>query len=104
MCIRDSYIAQQSGLVVACQVGDFSSDFPCCRQTTSRDAINEKLDALVKFEIANLRAYEIVLIDHETAIRALADYSGQSAEYVEAVSYTHLLIHGIEHCLGLADL
>ncbi len=81
------YIAQQSGLVVACQVGDFSSDFPCCRQTTSRDAINEKRDALVKFEIANLRAYEIFLNDHETAIRALADYSGQSAEYVEAVMY-----------------
>ena len=46
-----------------------------------------KTDALVKFEIANLRAYEIFLNDHETAIRALADYSGQSAEYVEVVMY-----------------
>lgn len=81
------YIAQQSGLVVANRVSEFFADFPCCRQTTSRSAITEKRDALVKFEVANLRAYEVFINDHETAINALVAYSGQPAEYVEAIMY-----------------
>lgn len=81
------YIAQQSGLVVTAQAGDFFADFPCCRQTTSRAAIAEKRDALVKFEIANLRAYEVFINDHATAIDALAAYSGQPNQYVEAIMY-----------------
>ncbi len=30
------YIAEKSGLVVTAHAADFVSDFPCCRQTTSR--------------------------------------------------------------------
>ncbi len=81
------YVAEQSGAYVAFQVGDFESDFPCCRQTTSRTAVSEKRDALVKFETALLRAYEVYLNDRETTIEALVEYSGQDEAYVEAIMY-----------------
>ncbi len=81
------YVAEQGGAHVAFQVGDFESDFPCCRQTASRTAVNEKRDALVRFEMAALRAYATYLNDKETTIAALTAYSGQDEAYVEAVMY-----------------
>lgn len=81
------YVAEQGGAHVAFQVGDFESDFPCCRQTASRTAVNEKRDALVKFEMAALKAYVTYLNDRETAIKTLAAYSGQEEAYVEAIMY-----------------
>jgi len=81
------YIAIQSGLDVGFQVGDFESDFPCCRQTASRTAVTEKRDALVRFEMAALRGYMTYLNDHETTIETLAAYSGQDEAYVEAIMY-----------------
>jgi NitT/TauT family transport system substrate-binding protein len=81
------YIAQKSGLAVAATAGDFVPDFPCCRQTTSYKTLTNKRDALVKFETAVLRGYETYMTDKETTINALAKYSGQDNEYVEAVMY-----------------
>lgn len=81
------YVAEQSGLHAAFQVGDFESDFPCCRQTASRTAVTEKRDALVRFEMAALRAYVTYLNDRETTIKTLAKYSGQDESYVEAIMY-----------------
>ena len=81
------YIARQSGAEVAFAVGDYMPEFPCCRQTASRTSVTEKHDALVKFEIAELRAYEIYLKDKETTIQILAEYSGQPEDYIEAIMY-----------------
>ena len=81
------YIAQKSGLAVAFQPAEFSPDFPCCRQTTSRKALMEKHDALVKFMTANLRGYQTLMTDKETSVGVLANYSGQDAAYVENVIY-----------------
>lgn len=81
------YIAQKSGLVVAAKAGDFVKDFPCCRQTTSYATLTNKRDALVKFEIAALRAYETYSMDKKASIEALVDYCGQDAKYVEAIMY-----------------
>lgn len=81
------YVAEQGGLNVAFQVGDFEADFPCCRQTASRTAVNDKRDALVRFEMAALKAYVTYLNDKETTLKTLAKYSGQEESYVEAVMY-----------------
>lgn len=62
-------------------------DFPCCRQTTNRNAFDTKKSALVKFEIANLRGLCDINKDKEGTIVTIMDNSGQSAEYVEATMY-----------------
>lgn len=79
------YIAEQSGLAVARRVGEFEADFPCCRQTTSRNTLETKRDALVAYQVANLRAYAVYLNDQAAATAALMNYSGQPEEYVTAV-------------------
>lgn len=81
------YIAKKSGLEVAFYPVDFIPDFPCCRQTTSRRALNEKRDAFVKFMIANLRGYQLLMTDKKSSIAALVEYSGQDADYVENVIF-----------------
>lgn len=81
------YVAIQAGLVVEGRVGDFVADFPCCRQTTSRQAFTTKRDALVKFEMANLRAYDVFLNDKGAALDALVAHSGQPRDFVEAIMY-----------------
>ena len=62
-------------------------EFPCCRQSTNRKAFEEKRSALIKFEIANLRAYADIVNDHDKTIASLVAYSGQPEEYVENVIY-----------------
>ena len=81
------YIAKKAGLDVAGRVGEYVSDFPCCRQTTSGSAITNKRDALVKFEVAVLRGLETYMNDHDATVKALAEYSGQDEEYVKAIMY-----------------
>lgn len=80
-------IAKQQGLSVVLQIGDLMPDAVCCRQTTSQAVIDEKRDALVRFEIANLRAYLLCWEDHKTAIQKLMAYSGQDEEYVDYCLY-----------------
>lgn len=81
------YIAQKSGLNVAYHVGDFEADFPCCRQSASPEAYANKKDALIKFETALLRAYNIFLNDKDTAVKALCAYSGQDEDYINAIFF-----------------
>ncbi|MDD4715671.1 MAG: ABC transporter substrate-binding protein [Oscillospiraceae bacterium] len=81
------YIGNQSGLKVVGTVRQFVPHYPCCRQFCSRSAYDNKRDALVKFEIAQLRGYEYYLTEKESTIKILAEYSGQGADYVEASMY-----------------
>lgn len=83
------YIAEQGGKAAVAFRPDelIGTEFPCCRQTTNRTAFEEKRSALIKFEIANLRAYADIQNDHEGTIAALVEYSGQDSEYVESVIY-----------------
>ena len=91
MCFVNSgfgYVAKQGGKVdVAFRVGDFVNNFPCCRMTTSRAAMNDKASALTKFMIGCLRGYEVIQNDPEKTIQCLAEYSGQDEAYVENVIY-----------------
>ena len=63
-------------------------DFPCCRQSTNRTAFEEKKSALVKFEIANLRALCDINTDKEGSIATIVANSGQSEDYVESTMYS----------------
>lgn len=81
------YVGMQQGLVTSMQVGSLKPDFPCCRQTTSMNDIENKASALCKFMIAELRGQEFLESNKEQAIQDLANYSGQSVEYVENVIY-----------------
>ena len=63
-------------------------DFPCCRQTTNRTAFETKKSALVKFEIANLRALRDINEDKEGTIATIMNNSGQPEDYVEATMYS----------------
>ncbi len=81
------YVAIRAGLVVDGHVGDFVPDFPCCRQTASRAFLTERRADLVRFQVANLRAYDVFLNDRETALDALTRHSGQPRDFVEAIMY-----------------
>lgn len=84
-------VAEQQGLIVALNVGEVAPNAVCCRQTTSGDVIANKRDALVKFQIANLRAYKLAMEDKETAIAKLVAFSGQSEEYVDYCLYADVM-------------
>ena len=58
--------------------------------------MENKRDAPVSFEIANLRAYETYLNDRETTIQTLMEYSGQDEGYVEAAMYNGVMIPGLD--------
>ena len=81
------YIGNRSGMKVVGTVRQFVPDYPCCRQFCSRNAYDNKFDALVKFEIAQLRGFEYYLTEKELTIEMLAEYSGQDSDYVEASMY-----------------
>ena len=80
-------IARQQGLTKAFAIGDVMPGAVCCRQTTSQKVIDDKRDALVKFQTANIRAYLLCMEDAETAVKKLMDFSGQNREYVEYCLY-----------------
>ncbi|WP_165172993.1 ABC transporter substrate-binding protein [Adlercreutzia sp. ZJ242] len=92
MCFVNSgygYVATQGGkCAVAFRPNELiGKDFPCCRQSTNRKAFEEKRSALIKFEIANLRAMYDIANDHEGTIAIITEYSGQPEEYVESITY-----------------
>jgi len=62
-------------------------EFPCCRQSTNRKAFEEKKSALVKFEIANLRAMYDIANDHKGVIQNIVEYSGMDEDYIESITY-----------------
>lgn len=92
MCFVNSgygYVATQTGkCAIAFQPQELiGHEFPCCRQSTNRRAFTEKKSALVKFEIANLRAMYDIANDQEGVIKDIMDYSGQPQDYVRAITY-----------------
>ncbi len=92
MCFVNSgygYVAKQGGKCdIAFQPQDLiGHEFPCCRQSTNRAAFEGKKSALVKFEIANVRAMYDIANDHDGVIKDIMAYSGQDEAYVEAITY-----------------
>lgn len=84
-------VARKQGLEVLFPVGEYAPDAVCCRQTTSKATIETKRDALVRFQVANLRAYLTYRSDKEKTITTLMTYSGQDRAYVEACLYDEVM-------------
>ncbi|MBO5238796.1 MAG: ABC transporter substrate-binding protein [Lachnospiraceae bacterium] len=65
-------------------VGEISPMYVCCRQVTSSERLEQKHDAFVKFTKANLRAFKYFSdeANREEIIRILAEFSGQTEEFV----------------------
>ena len=85
-------IAQKKGLAVAFNIGDIAPNAVCCRQTTSRSTFKDKRAALVKFQIANLRAYKLMKDDPKTAAAKLMAFSGQPEDYVKYCLYGDVMV------------
>ena len=82
------YMAEQQGAAVSMHVGDLQPDFPCCRQTTSTEVMENHSSALVKLLIGELRGMAFMETNKAQAIKDLAAYSGQSEEYCENVIFS----------------
>ena len=85
-------IAQKKGLSVAFNIGLVAPNAVCCRQTTSRRTFEQKRAALVKFQIANLRAYKLMKEDPQKAVALLTAYSGQPEDYVKYCLYANVMV------------
>ena len=79
--------AKNFGLECGIKVGDIDPYYPCCRQTTNSRVIDEKYDALVAYHRGLIRAYKLILDDHDKAIDIMVDQTGQTKEYVEEALY-----------------
>ena len=78
------------GIEIVYEVGDLEPEYVCCRQVTSSAKLEEKYEALVKYSIANLKAWEYFEDEdnREEAIAILAEHSSQTEEYVESYLFT----------------
>lgn len=79
--------AKNFGLECGIKVGDIDPYYPCCRQTTTSKVINEKHDALEAYHRGLIRAYKLILNDHDKAIDIMVAQTGQTKEYVEEALY-----------------
>lgn len=82
----EEFVASFSDLNIAevLAVGELQPLYVCCRQVTSSAKLEQKHDAFVKFTKANLRAFEYFSdeANREEVVSILADFSGQTEEYV----------------------
>lgn len=89
-CITNSclgYYADQYGAALVGTVKQFVDPYPCCRQTCNEATYEENFEALVRFEIANLRGYEYYLNNMEETLDILEDYSGEDRDFLQAQLY-----------------
>lgn len=82
----EEFVARFSDLNIeeVMPVGEISPMYVCCRQVTSSERLEQKHDAFVKFTKANLRAFKYFNdeANREEIIRILAEFSGQTEEFV----------------------
>lgn len=83
--------AQIQGLAVPFPVAKYAPDFPCCRQTALRDAVERDREPYVRFQTANLRAMKTMLDDPALTVKTLSAYSGQSEAYVKYCIYDSVM-------------
>lgn len=89
-CITNSclgYYAESFGAELVGSVKQFVETYPCCRQTCSQEAYENKFDALVAFETATLRGYRYYLENEEATLDILEAYAGEDREFLKAQVY-----------------
>ncbi len=89
-CITNSclgYYAENFGAELVRSVKQFVETYPCCRQTCSQEAYENKFDALVAFETATLRGYRYYLENEESTLDILEAYAGEDREFLKAQVY-----------------
>ena len=89
-CITNSclgYYAEKFGAELVGSVKQFVETYPCCRQTCSQEAYENKFDALVAFETATLRGYRYYLENEEATLDILEAYAGEDREFLKAQVY-----------------
>lgn len=89
-CITNSclgYYAADFGVALVGSVKQFVETYPCCRQTCSQTAYEEKFDALTAFETATLRGYRYYLENQEETLDILEAYAGQDRTFLKAQVY-----------------
>ncbi len=82
------------GIETVYEVGELEPLYVCCRQVTSRKVLQEKKEELVRFTVANLRALEYYSdeANHPDVVKALADYSDQTEDYVNTYLFKNRTI------------
>ena len=89
-CITNSclgYYAENFDAELVGSVKQFVETYPCCRQTCSQEAYENKFDALVAFETATLRGYRYYLENEEATLDILEAYAGEDREFLKAQVY-----------------
>lgn len=89
-CITNSclgYYAENFGAELVGSVKQFVETYPCCRQTCSQEAYENKFDALVAFETATLRGYRYYIENEEATLDILEAYAGEDREFLKAQVY-----------------
>ena len=85
-------IAEKRGLAIAFNIKEVAPNAVCCRQTASREVFETKRGALVKFQLANLRAYKLMRDAPDTAVAKLMAFSGQPEDYVRYCLYSEVMV------------
>ncbi|HHX37173.1 MAG TPA: ABC transporter substrate-binding protein, partial [Clostridiaceae bacterium] len=93
--------ADQMGLVKIFDVGEYFPNNVCCRQTTSRKTFEEKREALIRLQMANLRAYHFAFgpdseSHQDIVVDALTDFSGLERDFVEYMIYSGVLKYELD--------
>ena len=90
--------------------GDLSPDYVCCREVTSNARLAEKYDALVAYERARIRAFELYKQGEsdssikEDVVKTVSDYSGKEADYVETYLYGGVTKFSVDpNTVGIQD-
>lgn len=89
-CITNSclgYYADDFGAELVGSVKQFVETYPCCRQTCSQQAYENKRDALIAFETATLRGYRYYLENEDATLDILEAYSGEDRDFLKAQVY-----------------
>ena len=84
---NDTRTAIDYGLELIINVDDLEHAYPCCRISTTENAIKNKRDALVAYMRAVIRAYDFILSNREETIEIFKDLTHQDDAYVKEVMY-----------------